>query len=135
MIVVVLDYDIVIVTGDERGAGTDSQVHVVLFGSQGRRTEKLHLKTSKNHKNPFERNQSDRFVVRGDYIGDLVKMRIEHDNSGRAPGWFLDRVKSSEMIIEMNSMNFMFIFSGCRYGFTRTRSEISRHMSQMVGER
>lgn len=81
-------------TGDQRGAGTDSQVFVTLFGTEGRRTEKLHLKTSKNHKDPFERGQSDTFRVRGDYVGDLVKMRIEHDNTGRAPGWFLDRVRT-----------------------------------------
>jgi len=50
------------------------------------------LKNSSNNKNPFERNQTDTFRVKGDYIGELVKLRIEHDNTGRLAGWFLDRV-------------------------------------------
>lgn len=79
-------------TGDVRGAGTDSQVYVTLFGHEGHRTEKLHLDKS-NNKNPFERKQTDTFRVKGDYIGELVKLRIEHDNTGRLPGWFLDRVR------------------------------------------
>ena len=116
-----------IVTGDARGAGTDSQVYVVLFGSEGRRTEKLHLKASKNHKNPFERNQSDRFVVRGDYVGDLVKMRIEHDNSGLAPGWFLDRVRPAAMR-QRGSSTFSIIRTGGRHGSLRAQSKISRNL-------
>ncbi len=87
-----LEYEIIVVTGDVRGAGTDSQVYVTLFGDNGKRTEKLHLKNSSNNKNPFERNQTDKFRVKGDYIGELVKLRIEHDNTGRSASWFLDRV-------------------------------------------
>ncbi len=30
--------------------------------------------------------------VQGEDVGDIVKCRIEHDNSGAAPGWFLDKV-------------------------------------------
>jgi hypothetical protein len=50
------------------------------------------LKHSSTNKNPFERNKTDTFRVKGDYVGELVKLRIEHDNSGRLAGWFLDRV-------------------------------------------
>ena len=78
-------------TGDKKGAGTDSQVYITLFGNQGKQTEKIHLKDS-NNKNPFERNQADKFTVKGDYIGELTKLHIEHDNTGRSAGWFLDRV-------------------------------------------
>ncbi len=52
----------------------------------------MHLKKSLTNNNPFERNQTDKFRLKGDYIGDLVKLRIEHDNTGRLAGWFLDRV-------------------------------------------
>lgn len=92
MIFYFLEYDIIVITGDIRGAGTDSQVYITLFGSDGKRTEKFHLKNSSTNKNPFERNQTDKFRLKGDYVGDLVKLRIEHDNTGRGPGWFLDRV-------------------------------------------
>ncbi|CAF3703956.1 unnamed protein product, partial [Rotaria sordida] len=91
------EYEIIVITGDKRGAGTDSQVYVTLFGDDGKKTEKLHLKKSASHQNPFERNQTDEFRVRGDYIGELVKLRIEHDNTGRLAGWFLDRIVVTDM--------------------------------------
>jgi hypothetical protein len=84
-------YEIVVTTGNVRGAGTDSQVYLTLFGKNGKQTQKLHLKDS-NNKNPFEKGEIDKFSVKGDYVGELTKLRIEHDNSGLGPGWFLDRV-------------------------------------------
>jgi hypothetical protein len=84
-------YEIVVTTGNVRGAGTDAQVYLTLFGKNGKQTQKFHLKDS-NNKNPFEQNQADKFSVRGDSVGELTKLRIEHDNSGFASGWFLDRV-------------------------------------------
>ncbi|CAF0968400.1 unnamed protein product [Rotaria sp. Silwood1] len=84
-------YAIIVYTGDKRGAGTDSQVYITLFGNNEKRTEKIHLKNS-NNKDPFERNQADKFCVKGDYIGELTKLRIEHDNTGRLAGWFLDQI-------------------------------------------
>lgn len=86
------DYEIVVITGTEKSAGTDAQVYITLFGSDGKRTEKIQLNKSLTNNNPFERGQTDKFTVRGDYVGELVKLRIEHDNTGRFAGWFLDRV-------------------------------------------
>lgn len=37
-------------------------------------------------KKDFERGQTDIFTVHSDYVGPLTKIRIEHDNSGKAPG-------------------------------------------------
>jgi hypothetical protein len=85
-------YEINVLTADKKGAGTDSQVYITLFGNNGKRTDKLHLKKSLTNISPFERNQTDKFRVKGDYVGELVKLRIEHDNSGRSAGWFLDQV-------------------------------------------
>lgn len=91
------EYEINVVTGDKRGAGTDSQVYITVFGEDGQRTEKLHLKKPLNNKNPFERNQTDTFRIKGDYVGDLAKLRIEHDNTGRLAGWFLDRIVITDL--------------------------------------
>lgn len=87
-------YEIVVHTGDKLGAGTNSKVFITLYGHSGRKTEKIRLKDS-NHKDPFERNQTDVFHVNGENIGELTKIRIEHDNSGLSAGWFLDRVSLS----------------------------------------
>ncbi|CAF4803896.1 unnamed protein product, partial [Rotaria sp. Silwood1] len=84
-------YEIIVYTGDKSNAGTDSKVYITLFGNHGKQTEKIHLKNS-NNKDPFERKQIDIFRVQADYIEELTKLRIEHDNTGRGPGWFLDRI-------------------------------------------
>nr|XP_016847282.1 PREDICTED: lipoxygenase homology domain-containing protein 1-like [Anolis carolinensis] len=60
-------YEVVTVTGDIRGAGTDANVFVILFGEFGI-TPKVHL-TSK----------------------------IEHDNTSMSPSWYLDRVIVTDM--------------------------------------
>ena len=100
-----------VITGSEKGAGTDAQVYVTLFGSDGKRTEKLHLNKSLTNKNPFERNQTDNFKVKGEYVGELVKLRIEHDNTGKFAGWFLDRVR--RILCEGRSLCSMEFSLGC----------------------
>ena len=81
------------VTGDHRNAGTDSKVFITLFGHQGQTTRKIPLLKSSN-KNPFEHGQTDIFHEQAEYIGELVKVRIEHDNTGIGPGWLLNKVGS-----------------------------------------
>lgn len=43
-------------TGDESKAGTDANVFIKIYGENGNSGEK-ELKTSKSHRNKFERNQ------------------------------------------------------------------------------
>ena len=101
-------FEIITVTGDRLGAGTDANVFVTIFGSRGR-TEKLplHSKTV----DTFERGQSDVFIVPslGSFfkyfsvrqhfdplyshnVGTMKKIRIEQDGRGRGSDWFLERV-------------------------------------------
>ncbi|TNN50203.1 Lipoxygenase y domain-containing protein 1 [Liparis tanakae] len=61
-------YEVVTITGDERGAGTDANVFVTLFGDGGV-TPKVHLAS-----------------------------KIEHDNTGLSANWFLDRVVVTDVI-------------------------------------
>ncbi|CAF2130421.1 unnamed protein product [Rotaria magnacalcarata] len=89
-------YEILVYTGDKRGAGTDSNVSITLFSKNGKQTGKIPLKNS-NNKDPFERKQVDKFCVKGDYIGELTKLHIEHDNSGRSSGWFLDKIVVTDL--------------------------------------
>lgn len=91
------DYEIVVVTGDKRMAGTDSNVFVTLFGPRNRSTHRLELKGG-NNKDPFETGQTDVFKLTNiNYVGPIEKVRVEHDNSGRAPGWFLERVVVTDL--------------------------------------
>lgn len=83
------EYEVVAVTGNMKGAGTDANVFMTLFGKTGQ-TPKLQLKN--NSSDCFERNQSDIFVLKTTCVGPMSKIRIEHDNKGFAAGWYLDRV-------------------------------------------
>ncbi|XP_078580092.1 lipoxygenase homology domain-containing protein 1-like isoform X2 [Branchiostoma floridae x Branchiostoma japonicum] len=84
------EYEVVTVTGDCRGGGTDANVFVTLYGKKGT-TARLPLRNRHKSKT-FERGRSDIFVIKAKNVGPLQKVRIQHDNTGTAPGWFLDRV-------------------------------------------
>ncbi|XP_053277048.1 lipoxygenase homology domain-containing protein 1 [Pleuronectes platessa] len=88
-------YEVVTVTGDERGAGTDANVFVTLFGEYGI-TPKVHL--ASKSRTAFERAKTDVFRIRTHNIGSLKKIRIEHDNTGLSASWFLDRVVVTDVI-------------------------------------
>lgn len=49
-------YTIKVYTGDERGAGTDANVHIILFGNEDK-SEVFQLPQSLERQNPFERGK------------------------------------------------------------------------------
>lgn len=83
------EYEVTVVTGDKIGAGTDANVFITIYGKSGQ-TAKLPLKgKGTNH---FKRNTSDVSLVKANCVGPMTKVRIEHDNTGTGPGWYLERV-------------------------------------------
>lgn len=89
------DYEIIVITGDRQFAGTDANVYITLFGKK-LASERIKLE---NHgeKNLFERGKSDSFKIHTKYVGPLRKIRIEHDNTGKNPGWFLERIVITDL--------------------------------------
>ncbi|KAM6219878.1 lipoxygenase homology domain-containing protein 1 isoform 3-T3 [Rhynchocyon petersi] len=87
-------YEVVTATGDVRGAGTDANVFITIFGEHGL-SPKLHL-TSKSE-SAFEKANVDVFRVRTNNVGLIYKIRIEHDNTGLNASWYLDRVIVTDM--------------------------------------
>ncbi|KAI3361755.1 hypothetical protein L3Q82_002099 [Scortum barcoo] len=83
-------YEIIVITGDEKGAGTDANVFITIYGSNGD-SGKRQLR--QKFRNLFEREQTDRFLLEMLDMGELQKVQVEHDNSGLNPGWLLDRVE------------------------------------------
>ena len=61
-------YRISVKTGDVRGAGTDANAFIKVFGSGGD-TGQIILKQSDNTKNKFERGRVDLFTVEAMDIG------------------------------------------------------------------
>ncbi|KAM7392648.1 hypothetical protein PAMA_007662 [Pampus argenteus] len=83
-------YEIIVITGDEKGAGTDANVFITIYGTNG---DSGCRQLRQKFRNLFERGQTDRFLVEMLDMGELQKVRVEHDNSGLSPGWLLDRVE------------------------------------------
>ena len=63
-------YRVSVKTGDVRGAGTDANAYIKIFGSEGD-TGKISLKQSENTKNKFERGRVDQFTVEAMDIGEV----------------------------------------------------------------
>ncbi|XP_056146384.1 lipoxygenase homology domain-containing protein 1 [Lampris incognitus] len=97
-------YEVVTVTGNIKGAGTDANVFVTLFGDFGA-TPKVHL--ASKSLTAFEKNKTDVFRIKTQNVGPLKKLRIEHDNTGMNPRWYLDRV----VVTDMNRPHLTFYFA------------------------
>ena len=53
-------YEIVVITGDVKGAGTNANVHITIFGNNGN-TGRRPL--TQSFRDLFERNQTDKFQI------------------------------------------------------------------------
>lgn len=73
-------------------AGTDADVLISLFGSNGTLTD-LPLKRSLTNKNPFEQNFLDRFIVYDKNIGKISKINIGHNSTKPGSSWKLEYVQ------------------------------------------
>ncbi|KAM7126032.1 lipoxygenase homology domain-containing protein 1 isoform 1-T1 [Molossus nigricans] len=85
-------FQVTIKTGDKKNAGTDANVFITLFGTNDNTGMTL-LKSSKTNSDKFERDSIDIFTVETLDLGDLWKVRLGHDNTGKAPGWFVEWVE------------------------------------------
>ncbi|KAL2100047.1 hypothetical protein ACEWY4_004441 [Coilia grayii] len=83
-------YDIAVVTGDEDGAGTDANVFLTLYGTNGDSGKKA---LRQKCRNLFERDKMERFTLELLEMGDLTHVIIEHDSTGIKPGWLLDNME------------------------------------------
>ncbi|KAM6410328.1 oxygen-regulated protein 1 [Pluvialis apricaria] len=86
------EYTIKVYTGDKRGAGTDANVHIILFGNDDK-SEVFQLSQSLEHQDPFERGKVDTFKINTKKLGSLHSIEIGHDGKGFASGWFLEKVE------------------------------------------
>ncbi|KAL7976004.1 hypothetical protein Chor_011772 [Crotalus horridus] len=82
-------YNVAVVTGDVRGAGTNSKIHVVMHGSKGlKNSGKIFLEGGK-----FERSRTDLFNIEiAALLSPLSRISIGHDNAGISCGWYCQKV-------------------------------------------
>ena len=86
-------YNVTITTGKDAGAGTDANVWVQLFGTTGL-SEKHVLGGGVDR---FEKGSEESFTVKGNSLGELVKICIGHDGTGPGAGWQLGMVVVTEI--------------------------------------
>ncbi|NXD75148.1 LOXH1 protein, partial [Halcyon senegalensis] len=89
------EYTIKVYTGDKRGAGTDANVHIILFGNEDK-SEVFQLSQSLEHQDPFERGKVDTFKIKTNKLGSLRSIEIGHDRKGFASGWYLEKVEITD---------------------------------------
>jgi len=69
-------YKVTVKTSEEKGAGTDANVYVCLFGENGD-SGALHLKDSETNSSAFEAKQEDVFTIQDVLsLGELTKCRV-----------------------------------------------------------
>uniref|UniRef100_A0A3B5LKV5 Lipoxygenase homology domains 1b n=1 Tax=Xiphophorus couchianus TaxID=32473 RepID=A0A3B5LKV5_9TELE len=96
-------YEIIVITGDVKGAGTDTNVFITIYGVNGD-SGRRHLR--QKFRNLFERGQTDRFVMEMLDLGELLRVKVEHDGSNWNCGWFLECV---EITNTANSVTTVFL--------------------------
>ncbi|CAF95583.1 unnamed protein product, partial [Tetraodon nigroviridis] len=64
-------YEIIVITGDEKGAGTDANVFVTVYGSNG---DSGRRQLRQKFRNLFERGRTDRFLLEMLDMGELQKV-------------------------------------------------------------
>jgi hypothetical protein len=81
-------YKVNIETADVRGAGTDANVFIQLFGKAG---DSGLINLEGDH-DAFERGKKTTFGLELVEIDDISKVKLGHDNSGPFPGWYCSKV-------------------------------------------
>jgi hypothetical protein len=88
-------YRVDVATSDTRGAGTDAEVTMVLYGSGGD-TGPRRLESSAND---FERGKTDTFFFEAPDVGEPQSLRIGHNGASPGSAWHL----ASVMVTNLSS--------------------------------
>uniref|UniRef100_A0A8D0H9K4 Lipoxygenase homology PLAT domains 1 n=1 Tax=Sphenodon punctatus TaxID=8508 RepID=A0A8D0H9K4_SPHPU len=91
-----INYEVTVITGDMRNAGTNANVFMQMYGETGK-TELLILK---NRSNNYERGATETFKIEATDVGKIYKIRIGHDGAGLGDGWFLESVTIKRLMLK-----------------------------------
>ncbi|TNN80531.1 Polycystic kidney disease protein 1-like 2 [Liparis tanakae] len=89
------NYLIGVQTGHRKNAGTTANVTVKLIGSEG---ESGTYNLTDPEKPVFERGAFDMFLLATPFpLGDMRNLRLQHDNSGGHPSWYINKVTIQDL--------------------------------------
>jgi hypothetical protein len=84
------NYRIDVDTTDLNHAGTNANVFINLFRTDGSISAEVHLDGPDEI---FEKNQRDTFYVTIENFEDINRISLRHDNDGSGPGWHVHKVR------------------------------------------
>ncbi|XP_077022879.1 oxygen-regulated protein 1 isoform X2 [Tamandua tetradactyla] len=84
------DWKVTVVTGDFEDASTSATVFLYVYG-ETKCSGPIILGSGKHQL--FNTNSADIFKVNLKDIGEIYKIRIGHDNSGKDPRWYLEEIR------------------------------------------
>ncbi|XP_056259334.1 lipoxygenase homology domain-containing protein 1-like [Seriola aureovittata] len=95
-------YNVQVMTGNVRGAGTNSKIHMVMHGSKGlKNSGKVFLEGG-----AFERGLIDIFNVEiCELISPLSRVTIGHDNGAVGAGWYCEKVLHLSYWLQIDSQS------------------------------
>ena len=86
-------YDVTIITGVWRQAGTSASVFAKIYGTESSTKEVNLTGNAPPGRKLFARGSIDRFVLHLDnQLGSVFKVEMWYDNNGKSSSWFLDQV-------------------------------------------
>ncbi|KAI3377578.1 hypothetical protein L3Q82_008747, partial [Scortum barcoo] len=101
------NYLIGVQTGHRKNAGTTANVTVKLTGSEGE--SDIHNLTDPD-KPVFERGAVDMFLLATPFpLGEVRNVRLQHDNSGGHPSWYVNKVT----VQDLQTRQVWQFFCGC----------------------
>ncbi|XP_060561299.1 lipoxygenase homology domain-containing protein 1-like [Ruditapes philippinarum] len=83
-----IPYEVTLWTGNKSGAGTDANVFLQIYGTEGK-TESYNLR---NKTDNFEKGMCDKFKIEAADVGRIQKVRIGHGGTGTFSGWYMDKM-------------------------------------------
>ncbi|CAL1526404.1 unnamed protein product [Lymnaea stagnalis] len=96
-------YEVTVRTGDQRSAGTDANVYIIIQGRKGKTKELL----LDDHRNNFERGMTEQFKVKAFDVGPIESIIIGHDNKNPGAGWFCEDVKVRRKLAKDEQEEFL----------------------------
>ena len=86
------DYEILVKTGDIKGAGTDANVYIALVDDEGRKSRDILLDCT--WRDDFEKGNTDCFKISNvPQLGEIKRVELWRDNKGLNDDWFVEWVK------------------------------------------
>merc|ERR1712166_346805 len=119
-------YKVTVITGQVKGAGTDSNVTITLYGEHGQ-TGPWRLSTP--FRDNFERGQMDCFIIEAAFMGELHAVKIGHDGKRPNPAWYLE---TTFVLDELNGGEWEF---ECRGWLDTKLSQDGKRVKTLPGRR